>query len=387
MKLLIYSHFFAPSVGGVETVVRSLAAGLASLKTAAGAKEFEVTVVTQTSRGEFSDETLGFAVIREPGMFRLAKLIRDSDLMHLAGPALGPLVLAKILRKPVVLEHHGFQVLCPNGQLLIERHGTPCPGHFMAGHHVQCLKCNSGRGWLTSLRLWVLTFMRRLLASRVQANVTPTQWLGGLLELPAVAHVPHGLEPRPDYGVQRSASREPFRIVFQGRLVSTKGVETLLEAARLLGKETFSFELVIIGNGPDRGRLESMAAGPPLAGKVRFAGRLGASELEGEILRADVVVVPSLGGEVFGLVVAENMQRGLPVVASDIGAFVEVLGNSGVTFRTGDAADLARTLKGILEDPSRRVELGGSARRRAQDAFGLSEMIEGHAALYRQLAD
>ena len=67
MKLLIYSHFFAPSVGGVETVVRSLATGLAELRTPDGGQEFHLTLITQTPAGDFRDAALNFAVVRQAG--------------------------------------------------------------------------------------------------------------------------------------------------------------------------------------------------------------------------------------------------------------------------------------------------------------------------------
>jgi len=97
-------------------------------------------------------------------------------------------------------------------------------------------------------------------------------------------------------------------------------------------------------------------------------------------------VVPSLGGEVFGLVVAENMLRGLPVVASDLGAFVEVLGDAGLTFRTGDPAALAAALSRLLDDPSFAATLGQRGSRRAETVYALDCMIESHASLYSLLS-
>jgi glycosyltransferase involved in cell wall biosynthesis len=385
LRLVVYSHYFAPSVGGVETIVRSLASGLAGLRTAEGKPQFEVTVVTQTPADGFDDRSLGFPVVRRPGLLRLHALIRGCDVLHVVGPALAPLILAKVAGKPVVIEHHGFQTICPNGQLLIERGGMPCPGHFMAGRHGECLKCNSGRGWAASAKLWALTFVRRYLSSRVQANVIPTEWLGNVLRLPKAVHIAHGLEPRPPLaGPEAGPGKTPI-VVFQGRLVTTKGVEILLQAARMLLDENVPLELLLIGEGSERERLEWMAAHAPLQGKVRFTGRLERGELERELAKADVVVVPSLGGEVFGLVVAENMQRGLPVIASDLGAFTEVLGNSGVVFRTGDARDLAQCLRGMLANRERRIWLGASAHRRVEELFSLARMIMDHAALYRRL--
>jgi glycogen synthase len=382
LKLLLYSHFFAPSVGGVETLVLSLARGLAALRGAKGEQEFEVTLVTETAAQGFDDASLGFRVVRQPGMSELRRLIRACDVVHTAGPALAPMVLGLLARKPVVLEHHGFQTICPNGQLLIEPAGTPCPGHFMAGRHGECLRCNAGQGWMASLKLWVLTFVRRFLCQRVTANITPTAWLGGLLGLPRAVAIPHGIERSAEVRSMNSP-RAPV-ITFQGRLVTTKGVGVLFEAARILSEQKRIFELQVIGDGPERATLESISRQPALEGRVRFRGRLAAAELGAALGESAVVVVPSLGGEVFGLVVAENMLRGLPVITSDLGAFVEVVGVAALTFRTGDAAELARQLARVLDDPALAANLAERGRERALALCDMRQMLEAHVKIYRE---
>src|SRR5258706_11361671 len=381
MKFLIYSHFFAPSVGGVETVVLSLARGLADLRKPDGTPEFELTVVTATRADDFDDNVLAFRVVRQPNLLQLWSLIRSSNIVHIAGPALAPLFLSRLARKLVVVEHHGFQTICPNGQLFIESSRTPCPGHFMAGHHRKCLRCNEKEGWLRSIRLWLLTFVRRFLCYGIAVNIAPTQWFAGMLQLPRVVHISHGLERAPE-SLRPPASLTTPVVAFQGRLVTTKGVSVLLEAAQILRQQGRSFELLIIGDGPERAQLKGLAKDLGLAPCVHFAGRLPAAQLGVALARSTFLVVPSLGGEVFGLVLVENMLRGIPVLASDLGAFVEVLGDSGRTFRTGDASDLARQMALLLDDPAQAARLGALARKRALNTFGRSSMIAGHVGVY-----
>jgi len=383
MKLVIYSHYFAPSVGGVETVVLSLARCLAEMRDTNRVNSFAVTLLTQTSAAGFDDSSLPFRVVRQPSRLQLWKLIRSADLVHVAGAALPPILLGLLARKPVVVEHHGFQTICPNGQLLIEPAGAPCSGHFMAGNHAQCLRCNSGAGWLASYRLWVFTFLRRYFCSRVAVNITPTAWQAGLLHLPRWQCVPHGLDATASVLQPQSAPPAVPVIAFQGRLVTTKGVRLLLEAVNILRSQNRSFELVIIGDGPERPALERFANDSQLASIVKFAGRLDASQVDAQLACASVVVVPSLGGEVFGLVVAENMLRGLPVIASDIGAFEEVLGDAGLKFQTGDAADLARQIGVLLDAPSLAARIGQRARQRVLDFLCERRMIEEHVRIYR----
>src|SRR5216683_804678 len=229
MRLLFYSHFFAPSVGGVESIVLSLARGLAERCDSNGAAQFEITLATQTPAGSYEDAALPFPVVRQPSLVSLWSLIQRFDVIHVAGPALAPLFMSILARKPFVVEHHGFQTICPNGQLLIEPAGQPCPGHFMAGRHTECLRCNSAQGWLVSGKLWLFTFVRRFLSARAAANIAPTEWLGSLLHLPRITAIPHGLEAK---GAALRPVPPPGRpvIVFQGRLVTTKGVRVLLEA-------------------------------------------------------------------------------------------------------------------------------------------------------------
>ena len=79
------------------------------------------------------------------------------------------------------------------------------------------------------------------------------------------------------------------------------------------------------------------------------------------------------------------MLRGLPVLASDLGAFAEVIGDAGLLFRTGDAEDLARRLATLLRDPALAADLGVRARQRVLAFFARSRMIDAHAAMYGRI--
>jgi len=364
----------------------SLARGLAESRDEHASAEVEVTVITQTPRKEFRDEELPFRVVREPNLWELSRLLWTADLIHVAGPALSPLLLGLLMRKPVVVEHHGFQLICPTGQLFIESSGEPCPGHFMAGNRGECWKCDPALGWFASRKLWLLTFVRRWLCKRATANIMPTQWLGTQLKLPNATTIHHGLVPiEAIREVRCEASQNPL-VVFQGRLVTTKGALVLLEAARILFEQKVQFELLFIGDGPERAKLEALTKNPPLTGHVRFAGRLEQADLEAVLSHASIVVVPSLGGEVFGMVAAENMQRGVPVIASDLGSLAEVLGKSGFTFRIGNSAELAKKILELLKSPKRLKEIGFREKERAALCFPISNMIRKHRLLYEKLA-
>jgi len=385
MKLLIYSHSFAPNIGGIETIVMSLARGLAELRGSNGQRHFEVTLATQTPARDCDDRDLPISVVRRPGVGRLWRLVSGADVIHLADPAALPLLFARLQGKPCVVEHHGFQTICPNGQLVIEPSNEPCPGHFMAGNHGACLRCQKGRGLPASIKLWALTFVRRMLCHGASANLAPTRWLEGLLDLPKSVYVPHGLPSATPQAAPEQGSAEPMVIAFQGRLVSTKGASLLLEAVEILRRKNHTFKVLIVGDGPERTALQKQVEEAKLGDQVQLLGSLPPLELEAVLSRADVVVVPSLGGEVFGLVVAENMLRGTPVVASDVGALAEVLGDTGLTFRTGNGAALAEQVAKLLMDRGLRQRLGDSARERILHEYSRDSMIEAHVRVYDRL--
>jgi len=381
MRVLLYSEYFAPSSGGVETIVLELARGLSERAAAPpGCERIEITVVTGTRGNTAEDAALPFRVIRRPRLWRLIRLVRDADLVHVAGPALAPLALGFLLRKPVVVEHHGFQVACPNGQLFHEPDETLCPGHYMAGHYAKCVRCNAKiTGLKKSLKLLLLTPVRRWLANRARVNITPTDWLAGILKLKRMKTVHHGIPPG-SAAISKANSTPTFAYV--GRLVTTKGVSLLLLAAEQLRREGSEFCLKIIGDGPEREALKSQAAA--LDGCVEFLGNVPHDRQEEVLSGTGTVVMPSRSGEAFGLVAAENMLRGKLLIVSDIGSLREVVGDTGLVFPAEDVAALASCMRRVLENPSLVSSHAMAARDRAMRLFQRDTMIESHASLYRE---
>src|SRR5207247_8758962 len=131
-----------------------------------------LTEVTTTSVDNFFDATMACLVVRRPSVARLCSLISNASVVHLAGPALLPLVMGWLQRKPVVISHHGYQACCPNGLLLYEPSKTACPGHFTARRYHRCLACNAASaGWAASARSLIATFPVRWLSTRAAMNV------------------------------------------------------------------------------------------------------------------------------------------------------------------------------------------------------------------------
>ena len=379
MKLLIYSHFFAPSIGGVETVVQSLACGLAKLGDSNGSLEFEITLVTQTPRGNFDDATLPFPVVREPGVFLLCRLVRKTDTILVAGPAILPLLFSLLYGKNVVVMHQGYQAICPNGMLFQFSPQTDCPGHFAAKNYRECLRCNAPQeGWLGSLKLLVLTFMRRALTSRAAANVGASEHVANRIALPRSQVIRNGVIDQGSLTVGSSPAKDScaeIRFAYLGRLVTEKGVKTVLQAAHLLAEQGFTPPVLIIGDGPERPALEQQKATLKLGENVAFLGFQRGAALEGIMGRVSVLVLPSLCQDVAPLAVLEMMMQGRVIIGSKIGGLAEEIGEAGLTFEPGNAKALAEQMRRIIEEPGVMEGLRKKARERALKCYTLQRLV------------
>ena len=124
------------------------------------------------------------------------------------------------------------------------------------------------------------------------------------------------------------------------RLSPEKGVDVAIDACRIAG-----IPLVVAGDGPERAALRERAG----AGAVRFVGHVGARELARLRAGASIALAPSRSGETFGLALAEAMGAGLPVVASRVGAFPELVDHEALV-PAGDAGALAEAIVRLAGD-------------------------------------
>jgi phosphatidylinositol alpha-mannosyltransferase len=172
--------------------------------------------------------------------------------------------------------------------------------------------------------------------------------------------IPNGVEV-PPFPVARVPS-DRLRIAFVGQAVERKGLPILLRAFEAL-REHVPAELTIVG-----ATAEEIA--PMLLDDrgIRALGKAGDDEKRIALELADVLCAPSLGGESFGMVLTEAFAAGLPVVASDIAGYRDVVrdGVDGVLVARGDAQAVAEALRDLWLEPERRLEMGRAAAERAQ---------------------
>jgi glycosyltransferase involved in cell wall biosynthesis len=306
MKILLGSHHFFPSNGGIETVSNLLA------------REFvrqghEVRVVTQTpGNGDFP-----FVVIRQPGPFELMRQIRWCAVFLQNNISLRTLWPLLFIRRPLFITHQTW-ITNPDGST----------------------------GW------------RHWLKRRVLRRATSFAISGAIAESLPVPSILVG-NPYDEKIFSDSPARPRAReLIFVGRLVSDKGAGLLLDALRLMNRQ---LQLTIVGDGPERPALEKQVIDLQLQAQVEFAGSRQGEELADLLRQHEIMVVPSLWQEPFGIVALEGIACGCVAIGSAGGGLSEAIGPCGVTFPNGDARALADAIARLLDDSAERDRLRQNA--------------------------
>ncbi|ACU75254.1 glycosyl transferase group 1 [Catenulispora acidiphila DSM 44928] len=236
------------------------------------------------------------------------------------------------------------------------------------------------------LRLLMRPAYRLLGLRRIDGFAAPSRFVAGLIAADA-GRVPVRVIP---YAVDQAFTPAPVTEVWQtayvGRLSPLKGADVLLEAFDILARTQPKARLVVVGDGPDRERLQARAAHLVAAGTVEFRGWLSPPEVAECLRGSALLAVPSTTPEIFGLTALEALELGRPLVASRIGALPELVGpDNGVLVAPGDAAALAEALAGLVGDAERLARLAEGSARRAE-AFSLDRCLDEYEAWYREAA-
>ncbi len=305
MKILLGSHHFYPSTGGIEIVSDLLAREFVR-------RGHDVRVVTQTP----GNSTFPFPVIRRPGALQLIRLVRWCDVFLQNNISLRTVWPLAFIRRPLFVTQ----------QTWISAPGAPS-------------------SWRDALKRAVL---RRATCFAIS---------GAIARDAAVPCLPVG-NPYNDQVFRRDPTAERrLELIFVGRLVSDKGVDVLLEALRLLQERGVRPKLTIVGDGPEAQMLQQQAERLNLAEQVTFLGAKRSEQIATLLNQHEIAIVPSRLAEPFGIVAVEAIACGCVVIGSAAGGLVEAIGPCGLTFPNGDAAMLAERIAELLTSPQRRSEL------------------------------
>ena len=173
-----------------------------------------------------------------------------------------------------------------------------------------------------------------------------------------------------------SVSKNKNQIIAVGRLDKKKGLNFLIDACNLLEKEKIDFQLLIVGDGPEKNTLVDLVQKYSLKDKVIFTGHVPYREVEVMIAQSTVLAhcSPELGDAV-PTVIKESLSVGTPVVGSDIAGIPELLdfGNCGLLFEPASSKSLFIALKTILLDSSLQKNLSNKGKQFTYKMFDINK--------------
>jgi glycosyltransferase involved in cell wall biosynthesis len=262
---------------------------------------------------------------------------------------------------PVVQTLHNYRLLCPAATLYRDGHVCEeCLQHgLLRGVRHGCYQ--GSRLGTSALALMLQVHRRmRTWAKMVDCYIALTEFsrrklIDGGLPAAKIRVKPNFVLPDPGMRDRRGQYA-----LFAGRLVDPKGWPTLLAAWKQLRQP---IPLVIVGDGPDRERLESQLNDPALR-EVVYRGRLSHDAMLDAIKGARFLVFPSEWYEGFPVTIAESFACGVPVICSRLGSMQEIVadGRTGLHFRPTEADDLASKIEWAWNHPEQMEAMGRGAR-------------------------
>lgn len=174
----------------------------------------------------------------------------------------------------------------------------------------------------------------------------------------------------------------PVRLLSVGRLIEKKGFIFLVEACRLLRASGIQFVCEIVGEGPERGRLEELIKVYQLSDRVRLPGSLPQTKIVELLARSSIFVFPAIhdrSGDSDNLptVIIEAMASSLPVIATEIAGIPEIVrhNENGILVQEKDATQLANAVRVLAFNQSLLEKYGGASRTIAAEKFALSQTV------------
>lgn len=312
VKILLQTRFF-PSVGGIETLALILCREWQSLG-------HKVTVSTDVQSPE-KTEQFPYPVHYQADHKLLIDLWRSNDVVVMMNVSLKTVWPILLIRTPLIFIHQS--------NYWLDR--------------------KERRDWRERLKLSI--------AEKNSYNVCASLFIREATDLRAARIIPNCYDDSVFKEVK--SAKRPRSVAFVGRLVSDKGANLLLEAAASYPGE-MDLEITIIGDGPERAALEDHA-GSFARHRFRFTGSLSAELVAAELREHEILVVPSIWKEPFGIVALEGMACGCVPLVSDGGGLPEAVGNAGQVFQSGNARDLAEQIQNLLGDDLLRTSLRAAA--------------------------
>jgi len=365
MRILLHCVYYPPEVGGLESHVAELARGLVEVG-------HDVRVVTSRSLpGVPTDEVVDGVRVRRTWFPSRSPL---GWILH----SLGSLpVTLRWARWADVVHAQAFASVLPC-HLAARRHGRPLVTTLHTSHFL--VRARS--------RLWrpILAGLVRRSDHTLAASVEIARVGAGLAPGLQVEPLTNGVDTDRFRPVTPTLPPEPGvrRILVPRRLFPKNGVEYLIRALPLAVRDEPGVQAILVGDGPERERLEALARELGVADRVRFLGGRPHGQMPGLLSSGEVAVFPSLM-EATSVAALECMACGVPVVASRVGGLPEIVDREvGRLAEPADPESLAHAIVDLLRDPE-LTEVGLRARARVVDHWSNARLVRRHEEIYRKV--
>ncbi len=306
---------------------------------------------------------------------KIHKLICDNKIdiahMHNIYHQISPSILP-ILKKykiPVIMTVHDYHLISSNYNLY--------QGKRLNTYFIQHLICTIER----FLHHSILNIYKK----NIDLFIAPSKFVADKLinagfNKDKIKVVPHFIYKDIKTQKKQRYSKKENYILYFGRISEEKGVQILIEAMRKLP----DVKLKIVGDGPEKKNYELRIKNYGLK-NIEMLGYKDKDELQQLILNSELIVVPSLTPETFGLSVLESMALGKCVVASNIGALPELI-NKEFLFKPGNSKELAHKLSIILTNrPKYAIMNGQENREKAEQRYAEKKHYNQILAIYKQI--
>jgi glycosyltransferase involved in cell wall biosynthesis len=188
-----------------------------------------------------------------------------------------------------------------------------------------------------------------------------------------------GIDPV-EFSPPPARNKGPLCIGFAGRMVPEKGGDILLKAFQTLRQKGLEAELIFLGSGPQKEIWQNLAIELGIASRVKWLDSVPHARVPEIMAQMDILVLPSRSApawqEQFGLVLAQAMMMGLPVIGSTCGAIPEVIGREDLIFPEGNHIVLSQILERMILDEGWRRELSQYGRDRALRCYTHEALAE-----------
>ncbi len=305
--------------------------------------------------------------------------------VHNSFPLISPSIYYVAARHgvPVLQQVHNYRLICPNA-LLLRKEGV-CEECLAGSMYVPAIRhaCyrNSRPATATVAAMLILHRMLRTWERKVTLYLAPSAFT----QRKFIAHgfAEEQVVVRPNYlaGDPGSADGRREGAVFVGMLQPWKGVPALLDAWRRIRPPE---PLFIVGDGPGKTALQMAAKDMP---EVQFLGALDADGVFARMRRARFLVFPSIAYETFGRALIEAFACGTPVIASRLGAAMDIVRDheTGRLFPPGDTAALAETIGEVFANPDGMQRMGRAARREFESRYTTDRAYARLMEIYQQV--